>query len=306
MQGYTRQFGFTLMEIIVVIVVTGILGTLLAQIISRPVSTFIDTSRRAELVDIAEIALRRMTREIRLALPNSTRLRDNASGGLFNCSATSTVTCSIEFLRTLDGGRYRARAGGAGPAVCGGPVAQDRLRFSASSDCFEVLGPLTNLPVAGGNQTACLQGTVDCLVIFNTGQQQADAYNGDNIAGITAATANAITFDITGGGVTRFPFESPRQRFQIVDMPVSYVCDPGAGTLTRQADYPITPVQSLNPGGTVSLLANHITGCTFTYTQGTSTRNALLSVAISIAAQDTQGATNTVRLVEQIPVPNIP
>jgi MSHA biogenesis protein MshO len=212
----------------------------------------------------------------------------------------------VEFLRTLEGGRYRAKPGGAGPAVCGGPVSQDRLRFSAATDCFEVLGPLNNVPAAGGNQTACLQGTVDCLVIFNTGQQQANAYNGDNIAGITAASANAITFDISGGAATRFPFESPRQRFHIVDMPVSYVCDPAAGTLTRQADYPITPAQALNPGGSVSLLANRVASCSFVYTQGTSTRNALLTMEIRISDVDTQGATNSIRLVEQIQVPNIP
>lgn len=306
MKLQATQSGFTLMEMIVVIVLTGILGTFLAQIISRPISGFIDTSRRAELVDIAELAQRRMTREIRLALPNSLRLRSNSSGGLTSCTAGGGSSCSVEFLRTLDGGRYRAKPAPGPPAVCVGSPEQARLSFNASSDCFEVLGPLTNLPDTGGNQTACMQGTADCLVIYNTGQQQANAYNGDNIAGITAATADSITFDISGGAATSFPFESPRQRFHIVDMPVSYVCDSATGVLTRQADYTITAAQALNPGGTVAVLANNIASCTFTYSPGTSTRNGLLSVDIRISTEDTQGTTNNVRLVEQIQVPNIP
>ena len=86
-----------------------------------------------------------------------------------------------------------------------------------SADCFEVLGPLSNIPLFAGaaDQNACLAGTTDCLVIFNTGQDGANAYNADNIAGITAATADGISFDISGGAATRFPFQSPKVRRRI-------------------------------------------------------------------------------------------
>ena len=299
--------GFTLIELVVVITLTGIIAVLVGRNITRPVASFIDLSRRAELVDIADLALRRMSGEIRLALPNSIRV----SGGS-TCSAPGgSAVCALEFLRTLDGSRYRSRAAGGPPVSCGGSPAGDRISFSAGSDCFEVLGTLVNLPVAApGDQNSCLTGTVDCLVIFNTGQVGANAYNRENIAGITAATANSITFDITGNGVTRFPLPSPRQRFHIVDMPVSFVCDPGAGVIERHGNYDIPVAQVLDPGNTlngeVSLLGDRVTACTFSYDPGTNTRNALLTISLSISTTDTQGNPNTVILVQQIQVPNIP
>ncbi|MFQ5659794.1 MAG: type II secretion system protein J [Gammaproteobacteria bacterium] len=306
MNGQRSTAGFTLIELIVVITLTGIIATLVARNISRPIEGFIDLGKRAQLVDITELALRRMSREIRLALPNSVRLTDGVTQNMQICVATVATSCSVEILRTLDGGRYRARPDGtAGP--CGTP-GNDKLNFSVSNDCFEVLGALTNLPDvnATADQTSCGNGISDCLVIFNTGQAGANAYAADNIAGIQAAAANTLTFDISGGTTTRFPFKSPRQRFHIVDMPVSFVCNPAAGTITRQADYAITTLQLPNPGPPGRLLADNVTQCTFKYDQGANSRNALLVADITISATDTQGNPNRVRLIEQIQVPNVP
>ena len=319
--GYAR--GFTLIELVVVITLTGIIAVLVGRNITRPVEGFIDLGRRAELVDIAELALRRMGREIHLALPNSVRV----SGGS-SCSAPGgSAVCAVELLRTLDGGRYRARAAGGPPVYCVGPAAGDRISFSAAIDCFEVLGTLNNLTdidAAPNDQNGCLNGSVDCLVIFNTGQAGANAYNRENIAGITAATANSITFDITGNGVTRFPLPVPLPDIfaSLVSRPSSRSQSvygqfaailyrfPSAGVMERHGDYDIPVNQVLDPGttlnGDVSLLADRITSCTFTYDLGTNSRNALLTVALSVSAVDTQGNANTVSLLQEIQVPNIP
>ena len=65
--------------------------------------------------------------------------------------------------------------------------------------------------------------------------------------------------------------------------------------------------QQLNPGGNEnSFLANQVSSCTFSYNQGSSSRNALLTVEIVLTDTDTHGTTNTVRLIEQIQVLNIP
>src|SRR5450830_1646401 len=83
--------GFTLIEVIMVIAIIGIIAGMVAVFITKPVQGYIDTVRRAELTDAADVALRRLTRDVRLALPNS--LRTTAGG--------------FEFIMTKAGGRYR-------------------------------------------------------------------------------------------------------------------------------------------------------------------------------------------------------
>ncbi len=277
--------GFTLIEMIIVILIIGILSGVLFTILIGPMRSYVDVEERMRLVDVADTALQRMTREIRLALPNSIRV---------------TAGPSIEFLRTLDGGRYRAKpAGGAGTGVCptgigGGPLAQDRLSFSATTDCFEVLGTLSNVAdiVTGGT---CLDSSGDCLVIYNTGQTGANAYSDDNMAEITAVTANSITFS----GAPPFPNKSPRQRFFIVDTPVNFVCNTGANQITRHDDYTIGGAV-----GTGNLLVNQVSACDFKYDPGSASRAGLVSLSITI--QDSSLGGGSVTLLQQAHVDNQP
>ncbi|MBI2994810.1 MAG: type II secretion system protein [Gammaproteobacteria bacterium] len=300
----SRAPGFTLIEMVTVITLTGIIAVVVSMGIREPIQGFVDLSKRAELVDVAELALRRMSREIRLALPNSVRISDGATQGLQTCTASAGSTCAVEFLRTLDGGRYRSESDGTDNTQCASDT--DLLDFTAGNDCFEILGALTSLPTAvpGAVQSDCLQGDTDCMAIFNTGQPGANAYDGDNIAAIQSASADAVTFDISPE--SSFPLQSPRQRFHIVDMPVSFVCASGAGTVTRHADYPIAAVQSTSPGGSSTLLANRVQSCRFAYSQGTGSRNALLTAEVVISDTDSAGNANNVRMIEQIQVPNVP
>ena len=273
----TKKNGFTLIELIIVILLIGILSGVIFTILRGPIQAYVDVEKRTRLVDIADTALQRMTREIRLALPNSIRV----TGGT-----------TVEFLRTLDGGRYRAKPGGAGPAVCGGPVAQDRLKFSSSADCFEVMGSLNNFASIDTSGT-CLASTSDCLVIYNTGQLNANAYAGDNVADITGATANSITFN----NAPPFPFQSPRQRFFIVDTPVSFVCS--GGEINRFDDYPVGGAV-----GTGDLLVNQVSACAFSYNAGSATRAGLVTLSITISDSTLAGA--SVTLLQQVHVDNQP
>ena len=88
--------GFTLVEMIMVIVITGIIGGMVAVFMRAPVQQYVDVARRADMTDTADTALRRISRDVRLALPNSVRVRNN--GG----------TVFMEFLETIAGGRYNS------------------------------------------------------------------------------------------------------------------------------------------------------------------------------------------------------
>ena len=78
MRAFTRicaQRGFTLVEAIVVIVITGIIAAGVAVFIRAPVEGYVDSVARAELTDAADTALRRLSRDVNSALPNSLRGR---------------------------------------------------------------------------------------------------------------------------------------------------------------------------------------------------------------------------------------
>jgi len=71
--------GFTLVELIMVIVILGILGTMGAEFISLSFKGFSDTKARADIYEEGKLALTRMEKELRNAVPNA--IKDTTGGG---------------------------------------------------------------------------------------------------------------------------------------------------------------------------------------------------------------------------------
>lgn len=223
------QQGFTLVEMIMVIVITGIIGGMVAVFLKAPIQQYMDVSRRADMTDIADTALRRVARDLRLALPNSVRV--NTSGGVYY----------LDFLVTSGGGRYRSGSGGS----------NDMLDFTFADNSFEVL----SMP------PTCVLN--DQVVVYNLGITGADAYAGDNRTTCSPGAASIV--NITG---KKFPFESPNARFQIVHEQVRYICDPVAQTLKRYSiagNVIVAPSAIVPPGVSGALLANNVRSCSFSY-----------------------------------------
>lgn len=267
-----------------VILIAGVLAVVMGRFVSQPIEGYLDADRRARLVDLANTALERMTREIRLALPNSIRVSDTGK--------------AVEFLRIATGGRYREAPPG------------DPLDFNASTDSFDVLGTLldagsvTASPAA--TQADCAAGTVDCLVIYNTGQPGADAYSQDNVAGIREASATSVTF----ARDSPFPLSSPAQRFYMTDTPVTFLCEDGAAQrVQRYADYPLAADQStvdeaaelLGAGARETLLVEQVTRCSFSYQPGTATRGGLVTLSLTV-----EEAGERTTIMQQVHVSNLP
>lgn len=273
--------GFTLIEMVVVIVLTSIIASVVAMFIRLPVQGYVDTARRAEMTDIADTALRRMGRDLRLALPNSVRVTDGGA--------------TIEILLTKAGGRYRLEDDGAG--------AGDLLDFAVNDISFDQFGPF-----APGAGQAIAAG--DRVVVYNLNIPGADAYAGDNTAVISSTAAGALANENKiNFAAQRFPFESPGNRFQVIEGPVSYVC--AGGALTRYWGYAIQlsqPNAAALPGlaGVQSaLLATNVSGCIFGYSPGITARSGLVALTLVITETGESGP-ESVRLYHEVNVTNVP
>lgn len=77
MRRFIPQSGFTLVELVVVIVVLGAISAGTAVYIVRSMEAYSDTVRRDQLTSTARIAVEKITRELRNALPNSVRTYNN-------------------------------------------------------------------------------------------------------------------------------------------------------------------------------------------------------------------------------------
>ena len=258
--------GFTLIEMIIVIAITAIIGSMVALFLRAPLDSYVAQDRRARLADTANTALRRMGRDIRLALPNSVRVAPVGS------------VVYLEFLGTRSGGRYRAQGGG------------DILDFTTADTSFDVIGPAIGMQAG------------DRIAVYNLGIPGADAWAvvGNTLAAYTGAAGSVTNIAIAS---KKFPLASPGNRFQVVDGPVSYVCDPNTGTLTRYWGYPIAATQTtaFAAGTPNALLATGVSACSFTYQPGVTERGGLVSMTLNLSQ-----AGETVRLYATTQVSNQP
>ena len=117
------QHGFTLIELVTAIVITGILAAAAAVFLRVPIAGYYDVARRAALTDIADLAVRRFSRDVQTALPNSVRVAGPCGGG---------GLCYLEYLEVRTGGRYREEPSGGATLCPGAGVYTDALQTGSA------------------------------------------------------------------------------------------------------------------------------------------------------------------------------
>lgn len=277
MRRHVPSAGFTLVEMIMVIAIAGIVAGMVAVFLRAPVQGYVDSVRRAELTDQADVALRRIARDVRLALPNSLR----------------TVAGGFEFVMTKSGGRYRDPADGS----TGG----DFLSYTSTADTsFDALGPL---PAMNGG---------DLIVIYNlgTGFSPADAYAGGNVATISgtgAVAANPVRLTGNPFAAQSPPLPSPSSRFQVVDQNERVVRFTCAGDELRRFGGCSLATPSACTGAGALLAGSATTepkaACEINYRDNATGRNGLLYIGLTLT--DTPSG-ESVTLFQQIHVDNSP
>lgn len=181
-----RLRGFTLVELVLVIVLLGVTAGILAPFITGAMTAYRDNKERAELVTRGRLALERLAREVRHAVPNSLSVLKDAGG----------APIGIEFLRAAASGRYVAEGDNYGAGF-------------ADPDCrLAAAKPLTDLYLL---DPAGLVAVGNILIIGNT--QPADLTGGGSTATITALPAECPGATVAsvpaGGKVVSFAAAEP-------------------------------------------------------------------------------------------------
>lgn len=263
-----RSRGFTLIELVVSIVISGVILTFMALFVTGPIESYFSQSRRAALVDASDAGWRQLDEDIRSALPNSVRRSRNGS------------IEALELLATIDVARYR-------DAVAGD--ARD-LDFGIPDGAFTTAGRFRNFGAGYDSTTAYLavNGTPAAdpyaggTVLTPAGTRIRFANSANPVGELDVTLVPNVTLNPPAGG-------SPTHRVFLVSGPVSYLCNEAAGTLTRYAGYGITAAQLNTPAGLLgagaaaTVIANDLTGCRFTVSPGTVTRTDVATLRFTFA-----------------------
>jgi len=284
-----KEAGFTLIEVVLVIVITGLLASVAGRMMSVAFSTYFEVGNQSSLLDNADIVRRRLGLDLRQALPNSVRI-----GCQNRC---------LELMHIKDSGRYRAATNST----------EDILAFGVLDSRFELMGLLQQTVGAhsirtGNGVNDCRDNQADCLVVLNTGVGAQDVYQGGNRATITDLLPTNDPTHLQF--VPRvLPAPSPAQHFYVVDTPITYICDVNAATLRRYDGYRIQRNQSdvdshnelLTQGASDSLLSNQIQACEFRFQPGDTVTGGIVMLEIRLG-----NAAQTYPLFAQIALDAVP
>jgi len=255
---FRSQRGFTLIELIIVIVIMGVIGGIVSVFIKSPIDAYFASTRRSAMTDVADTTIRRMSRDLRTALPNSVRPYGDSQ--------------CIEFIQTKTGGRYRENDISSGDGTS--------MPFTVPAASFNMFGDNSSLPLSQQINSG------DIVVVYNTGQVGADAYQLDNTAMVKSITlpsgvADSPETTIHLNATTSFPLESPTKRFQVIpghgQSIVSYVClDGNLHRSVRDLDILGTTPKTTCPSDGPTLMGK-VTACKFDFDLARNT-NAFVSL----------------------------
>lgn len=287
-----RSEGFTLVELVLVIALSAVVGAMIAGALSRPLDNFAGQSRRAELVERGTAALSRMQRDIRLAVPNSLRVSGDGQ--------------ALELLSIHSAARYRPNRTGS-----------DLLAFAAGSDAS---------CTPSGQRCDALQllepgldpSAARWLVLYNVGAESGGvpvagsnlwAYanpgvitpSGASFAALPGAPTGESLVQVSGAGGFRFAYASPQKRAYFADRVVGYRCV-GSELLRYEYTELLAGLpESIPAAASRAAQAGDVAGCTFAYRRGVGTRAGLATLRLRLSVDG-----ESIELIQQVHVDNAP
>ncbi|RUO42836.1 hypothetical protein CWE15_05380 [Aliidiomarina taiwanensis] len=276
-----RSQGFTLVELIVVIVLLGIVGTFSFSYLGFGAKIFSDAVGRDQLMSQSRFAVERLSRELRNALPRSVRVDSNVNG---SCIELVPIISSSSYVQLPQPG--------------------------ASSDkFFEGVTPIAEPGSVMVGQYLYVYAT-NAAMVYNSNSPRRKV-----IDTITphSSNSNLSVFSFVGNP-KYFPKSSPARRFFITEQPVSWCVTP-AGELQRFSDYGFhnnqrSLSQLVSLGGPMEVMAKQLNNnladssqAPFTASASTLQRSSLVLLDLRFGrANDTE----PLRIQHEVFVPNVP
>jgi MSHA biogenesis protein MshO len=253
-----RARGFSLVELIVVIVLLGIISGVLVVFVRPALDSFAAQRTRSELQGASEAALAVMQRDIRRAVPNSIRTPGGAC---------------FELVPTIGGGRYRMAPPG------------NWLDSTQSTSSFDWLGSLNGNAAVG-----------DEVVIGN--QDVAEVYAGSNRSSITGLSGSTMSISpkqfplgYAGGRFVVVPASEPTVFFVCRNAGISN--GQGTGTLVRRVAGYTAAYPTSCPASGGEVLASRVSACSFSYGNAAQLEYGLVTLNLQLTRD---GETATLQL----------
>ena len=266
--------GFTLLELIIVIVLIGIMAISLSDVTKTAVYGYIDAKDRNRLSQSSKWIIERISRELREALPQSVRTNDDGND------------YCVEFMSIDNASTYLSLP----PAP------------TAVINNFRAVG--FNLSASLASRIAIMPINTDA--VYNITGTLANISLTINLAG---PDSGQVLISLSGG--PRFDRRSPTNRFYLLNDPVSFCLNNSNGEITRYSEYGINTVQQFPPlAGLSSLMGENfsISGYIFNYQSETLSRAGLLQINLQAQnrSRNLLGNEESFNFFHEVHIRNVP
>lgn len=258
-----KSSGFTFVEIITVLVILGIVASIGSGFLISTVDAYRLTEVRAKLVARGRTSVEQITRQLRLAVPNS--LRVSASG---NC---------IEYLPLVGGANYKN-------------ILPDEENGAPPISSIDTSPFIIDL----GSPTYVIVGALSSSEIYT---------NASSARASLASTVGSPVTSLNLASSHVFIRNSINKRIFVADEPKRFCVNASSLVQYHSYTFDTGAVTDMSPGGSVSIMSFEVAaaGTAFSLSPGSENRNAAVIISLSFSGNAETVEFNQQVLVRNVP-----